>query len=206
MSTSVTLTLYQADIKQPFTFRSLAEATKLLGHDPDISCYKQVYQETVQEDPMFGLRHILEKFYSRMNRDNRPGAKEFRSLSVSDVVGVSVANSAPQYYYCDTFGFQRIAFAAERPQTPATPCIPSDGLMEGVRVQLSGDSTELWLTDYNCRVCSPATALETPKPRAKKVLVCIDNVDGDGRITAYVRRSKLRPIYDQPNWTCQKGE
>lgn len=66
-------------------------------------------------------------------------------------------------------------------------------LEQGARAYLSGDSADLWLKDYNCRVSSPVTVLETPRKGARKILVSIDTIDGDGHVTAYVRRNRLRP-------------
>lgn len=67
-------------------------------------------------------------------------------------------------------------------------------IQSGSRAYLSGDSAEMWLKDYNCRVSSPVTVLETPAKCARKVLVCIDSIDGEGNVTAYVRRNKLQQI------------
>lgn len=68
------------------------------------------------------------------------------------------------------------------------------GIQRGARAYLSGDSAEVWLKDYNCRVSSPVTVLETPAKRVRKVLVRIDSIDGEGNVTAYVRRNKLQQI------------
>ena len=65
---------------------------------------------------------------------------------------------------------------------------------KGERVRLSGDAAELWIADYNVRVDSYATVMETPAPRAKKVLVTIDSIDGDSNVTTYVRRSRVIPL------------
>lgn len=67
-------------------------------------------------------------------------------------------------------------------------------LQQNDRVWLSGDSAELWLNGYNVRVNSGATVENTPPPRAKKVLVTIDQVDHDSNVTASVRISKLRKL------------
>lgn len=67
-------------------------------------------------------------------------------------------------------------------------------LRRGQRVRLSGDSASLWIKDYNVRVDSFGTILETPGPRAKKVLVSIDHIDGDNGVIKYVRINKLIPV------------
>lgn len=67
-------------------------------------------------------------------------------------------------------------------------------LKKGDRVHISGDSAELWISDYNVRVDSEGTVEEEPFPCAKKVLVTIDSIDGDNLVCTYVRRSRLRKI------------
>ena len=67
-------------------------------------------------------------------------------------------------------------------------------LKTGDRVKISGDTAELWITDYNVRVDSEATIMETPRPSSKKVLVTIDAIDHDSNVTTYVRKSKLRRV------------
>lgn len=67
-------------------------------------------------------------------------------------------------------------------------------LQKGDRVRLSGDAAELWLSDYNVRVDSLATVVATPAPYLHKVMVCIDNIDGDCHVTARVRKTRCMPI------------
>ena len=67
-------------------------------------------------------------------------------------------------------------------------------LYEGQQCYISDDSASLWLHDYNVRVISPVTVLETPNKHDKKVLVCIDEIDGDRNVIACIRRSRLRPL------------
>ena len=67
-------------------------------------------------------------------------------------------------------------------------------VVKGERVKLSGDSAELWIADYNVRVDSYATVMEKPAPRAKKVLVTIDSIDGDSNVTTYVRCSRVMKL------------
>lgn len=70
--------------------------------------------------------------------------------------------------------------------------MPTPVLRKGTIVRLSGDSAQLWIQDYNCRVDSLAVVVQAPDKRARKVLVRIDEIDGDHDVTAYVRRSRLR--------------
>lgn len=66
----------------------------------------------------------------------------------------------------------------------------------GDRVYLSGDAKALWIRDYNVRVASHATVVETPDKNAKKVMVNIDEIDGDHDVTVRVRRDRLLPPHE----------
>lgn len=66
-------------------------------------------------------------------------------------------------------------------------------LKKGDVVFISGDSSELWLKDYNVRVSTSAIVEETPTKHAKKVLVTLDYIDHDSKVLAYVRKSKIQP-------------
>ena len=65
-------------------------------------------------------------------------------------------------------------------------------IKEGMTVWLSGDSADLGIADYNVRVGSAATVVQTPNKSDKKVLVVIDCIDGDSNVTAYVKRNALK--------------
>ena len=67
-------------------------------------------------------------------------------------------------------------------------------LQKGSKVRPSGDSADLWIADYNVRVDSLATVEEEPRKYAKKVLVTIDTIDGEGNVLAFVRRSRVIPV------------
>jgi len=64
-------------------------------------------------------------------------------------------------------------------------------MKRGDRVWVSGDSTELWIKDYNVRVSTGATVEEEPVPNAKKVLLTLDSIDGDGHVLCFVRKSRV---------------
>lgn len=66
-------------------------------------------------------------------------------------------------------------------------------MKQGDRVYISGDSAELWIEDYNVRVSTNATVVETPEKNAKKVLVTLDLIDGECNVCCRVRRSKIKP-------------
>lgn len=57
----------------------------------------------------------LEEAYMLFNRDDRPGAKVFRSMSVSDVIAVrDPETGAETYHFCDSVGFEVVDFAPEK--------------------------------------------------------------------------------------------
>ena len=64
-------------------------------------------------------------------------------------------------------------------------------MKQGDRVWVSGDSAELWIEDYNVRVNTGAIVAEEPSPRAKKILLTLDQIDGDCHVLCYVRKSKV---------------
>lgn len=64
-------------------------------------------------------------------------------------------------------------------------------MKQGDRVWVSGDSAELWIKDYNVRVNTGAIVEEEPSPRAKKILLTLDQIDGDCHVLCYVRKSQV---------------
>ena len=64
----------------------------------------------------------------------------------------------------------------------------------GDTVILNGDSSELGLSDYNCRVNTTAIVVETPKNKNEDVFVNIMEIDGHSYVYAYVRRDKIRRL------------
>lgn len=64
-------------------------------------------------------------------------------------------------------------------------------MKQGDRVWVSGDSAELWIKDYNVRVNTGVIVEEEPSPRAKKILLTLDQIDGDWHVLCYVRKSKV---------------
>lgn len=71
----------------------------------DTSIYDKVFEGDVRAN-------TLEEVFALFNGDNRPGAKLFRALSVSDVVAVDSGDTAVASgcYYCDVFGFTKVLF------------------------------------------------------------------------------------------------
>ena len=65
-------------------------------------------------------------------------------------------------------------------------------MREGDRVYVSGGSDELWIYGYDCNVSTGATVERTPGKYAKKILLILDSIDGEGNVCAYVRKSKVK--------------
>lgn len=65
---------------------------------------------------------------------------------------------------------------------------------EGDKVFVSGDSNELWIEDYNVRVSTTATVMDTPNKNAKKILLMLDEIGGDQLVCCRVRFSKVRVL------------
>ena len=64
-------------------------------------------------------------------------------------------------------------------------------LVCGDIIYVSGDSKQLWIEDYNVNVDTTGIVAETPSKNAKKVLVILDTIDGDGKVLCYARKSKI---------------
>lgn len=63
--------------------------------------------------------------------------------------------------------------------------------IKGTKFYIDAYSDELWLEDYHVRVCCEATLLETPDTRAKKVLVNLDEIDGDHNVVCRINKRCL---------------
>lgn len=80
------------------------------------------------------------------------------------------------------------------PEKDRTPVLSDNTFKEGTRVHISGDSKDLWIEDYNVRVDSDATVLTEPQSQDKKILLSIDYIDGEGNVTAYVRKDAVKAL------------
>lgn len=69
-------------------------------------------------------------------------------------------------------------------------------------ISISGDSKELGIEDYNVRVNTLATVLENQVDNyQKKILINIDNIDGDSNVCTRVFAKKITPspkYFDEP--------
>ena len=68
-------------------------------------------------------------------------------------------------------------------------------MVKGQKVKIDGYADELGIADYGTvRVLSFGTIAETPCKYAKKVLVTIDDIDGDCNVTTYVKTKGITDI------------
>lgn len=70
-------------------------------------------------------------------------------------------------------------------------------MKKGDRVKIFGYTDELWIEDYHTSVSTEATVEETPSLYAKKVLVTLDEIDGDRNVCCLVRKSKIQSIENE---------
>lgn len=68
----------------------------------------------------------------------------------------------------------------------------SSQLRAGTRVYVSGDSADLGIEDYNVRVSTVGVLVTDAAPREKRVLVTLDEIDGDQNVTVLVNKRALR--------------
>jgi hypothetical protein len=65
-------------------------------------------------------------------------------------------------------------------------------LKNGDKVTINGYTDELWIKDYHTRVSTTATAMEDENPKAKKLLVTLDEIDGDRLVTVSVNKKYIQ--------------
>ncbi|MDD4495049.1 MAG: YodL domain-containing protein [Eubacteriales bacterium] len=111
------ISIYQINIehdKDRVAFYGMEDLMELKGGEEiDSSIYDAVYSGVVECSN-------LEDVY-RMFNLNHPDGYRGRSLSVSDIVEVKSAKDVdPGFYFCDNFGFQKIAFTAPEMHEQAT--------------------------------------------------------------------------------------
>ena len=66
-------------------------------------------------------------------------------------------------------------------------------IKKGQIYRVNGDSTTMWIHDYNVNVNTTARVLETPNSRNKKILVCLDYIDHESNVYGLIRRTALKP-------------
>ena len=111
------ITLYQLNMDRDedrLCFCSLDTVKRKVGAVPAAS-YDKVFEGDVGCDN-------LEQAYTLFNRDDRPGAKKFRSMSVSDVVAVrDPETGAETFHFCDSIGFEVVEFEPKLTSDRTTP-------------------------------------------------------------------------------------
>lgn len=126
----------------------------------DSSLYDLVFDGTVD------AKH-LEDVYRIFNTDHPEGYRG-RSLSKSDVVEVAEgADMEPGFYYCDSFGFQKIDFDATQVQQQRTIRVvllepgklarvaDIDASLEGLQKTVKGDIEPFYpFEEQVCIVCN----------------------------------------------------
>lgn len=104
------ITLYQINMDRDenrLVFCSLDTVKRVAGAIP-----AEIYDKVFEGDIDCAN---LEEAYVLFNRDDRPGAKEFRSMSVSDVIAVRNPESgAESFHFCDSVGFEEVDFDPEK--------------------------------------------------------------------------------------------
>lgn len=67
-------------------------------------------------------------------------------------------------------------------------------MKSGDRIKVEGYANELGIKDYgDVYVSTEGTLVETPRKYAKKVLVTLDSIDGEGGVTALVFTRYIKP-------------
>lgn len=94
----------------PFSFMSISRMRRMGYNNPPGQYYRLVYSRPVKVQVTSSDKAILEQLFTKFNMPNRPGAKSFRSMSMSDVIGLYADDGSVKYYYCDTFGFESVEF------------------------------------------------------------------------------------------------
>ena len=67
-------------------------------------------------------------------------------------------------------------------------------LKAGTKIHVSGDSAELWLTDYKVRVDSDGVVEIDSRPLDKKALVTLDEIDGERNVCVSIRKEKINVL------------
>lgn len=96
----------------PFSFMPLHFLRKVGYEQPPASYYRCVYDNAVVIDDTSSEHTILEELFQKFNAPDRPGTRKFRSMSVSDIIGLQKADKTMSYWYCNTIGFQPVNFDA----------------------------------------------------------------------------------------------
>lgn len=145
------MTLYQIDMgrdENRLAFCSLDRIRAEVGQVP-AEAYEKVFEGDVD-------CASLEEAYLLFNRDDRPGVREFHSMSVSDVVAVRDPETGEDsFHFCDSVGFEEIDFDPEL----TTDRVPHAG--ETIRVVLVEPGKEARLADVDPSLEGLYSAIKT---------------------------------------------
>ena len=137
----------------------------------------------------------LEEAYMLFNRDDRPGAKVFRSMSVSDVIAVRDPETGVEtYHFCDSVGFEVVDFDPEK-TTDRTNREPKT-----IRVVLVEPGKEARLADVDPSLEGLYSAIKTDLIEAaypfeddsEACIVC----DEEGKIKGRDLNRADRPVHE----------
>lgn len=73
-------------------------------------------------------------------------------------------------------------------------------IKRGMKFEVTGDSKEYWIEDYNCRVNTIATLEEdVTSNKQRKILVTLEEIDNDRNVCVSINLNKLiGTSYDTP--------
>ena len=63
---------------------------------------------------------------------------------------------------------------------------------EGAIFSVSGDSSAMWIKDYDVRVSTNAEVIQQPNRTDKKVMVRLDYIDHDSNVFVYIKKDVLK--------------
>lgn len=73
-------------------------------------------------------------------------------------------------------------------------------MKRGDKIRVDGFADELGIDDYGgVYVSTEGILVETPRKYAKKVLVTLDNIDGEGNVTVLVFKRYVKPLEELKN-------
>ena len=62
----------------------------------------------------------------------------------------------------------------------------------GAKFHVEGDSKDMWIHDYNVRVCTTATVEYQPRTTDRKVFVYLEDIDGDKNVWTRIKKETLK--------------
>ena len=62
----------------------------------------------------------------------------------------------------------------------------------GAKFHIEGDSKDMWISIYNVRVITTAKIVLQPRKTDKKIVVSLDDIDGDRNVCVRISKSALK--------------